>query len=146
MAAVVPQQPIDCMAACLAAQVCVSFVLHVSRASNQEGQVCSALDISLMVRNRRLSEKRDLPQLVVQQLVSAVSLWFCQLAVDSWCLCVFMLCAVWPLPGQVNVADDDGWQPSKLVLQANLPQSDLGECAVECAILGASCGVELSCG
>lgn len=45
--------------------LCVIF-LACSRASNQEGQVCSVLEISLMVRNRRLLEKRDLPQLVVQ--------------------------------------------------------------------------------
>jgi hypothetical protein len=34
-----------------------------------------------------------------------------------------------PLPGQVNVADDDGWQPSKPVLQANLPKATGRECA-----------------
>jgi hypothetical protein len=41
-----------------------------------------------------------------------------------------------PLPGQVNVADDDGWQPSKPVLQANLPKATGRECArgVVCAL------------
>lgn len=140
----VPQQPIVCMAARMTAQACVSFVLHVSRASNQGGQVCSARDITLMVWNRRLSEKRDQPQLIRRLFVGpAMSLWFCQLAVECWCLCVLVLRGVWPLPGQVNVADDDGWQPSKPVLQANLPQA-IWERVLLCVI--ASCGVELSCG
>ena len=105
MATVVPQQPIVCMAACLAAQVCVSFFLHAFALATRKERCAACLISSWLVRNRRLSEKRDLPQLICNSWSVPCLV---VLSVECWCLCVFVSRGVWPLPGQVNVADDDG--------------------------------------